>query len=91
MFEVTNQKELEGIYEEASCGLTKEEWMAAYNQAISKPFGFLVLNWQRPKGERVWEGFEKIIPTPAREDVKRIELQKEALRETHQPPEEKKV
>ncbi|MGI9142977.1 MAG: hypothetical protein ACR2IJ_07280 [Fluviibacter sp.] len=77
VFEVTNQNELETIYEEASCGLSKEEWMAAYRRAISKPFGFLVLNWQRPRGERVWDGFSEMIPvSEAREDTRRIELQR---------------
>lgn len=87
VFEVTNQSELECIYEEASCGLTKDEWLAVYQQAISKPFGFMVLNWQKPKGERVWIGFDQMVPVAAREDVKRIELQKEVAGDPRQTDE----
>lgn len=88
LFEINNMKELEVIYEECSVGMTKDEWIKIYNYCTAEPFGFMLLNYQKPKGERVWKGLGEMVPTPAREDTKRLELQQKAARGELKPDDE---
>jgi hypothetical protein len=61
LFEINNEAEVEVIYEENSAGYSKLDWYRMYRECTSEPFGFMVLNYQKPKGQRVWKGFERCI------------------------------
>ena len=61
LFEIQNDAELEVIYDENPCGYSRDQWMEFYRICTSEPFGFMVLNYQKPKGQRVWKGFERAL------------------------------
>ncbi len=61
LFEIPNEAEVEVIYEENSAGYSRDRWMELYRQCTAEPFGFMVINYMKPKGERIWKGFEYSI------------------------------
>jgi G3E family GTPase len=61
LFEIQNDAELAVIYEENPCGYSRDQWMEFYRTCTAVPFGFMVLNYQKPKGQRVWKGFEQCL------------------------------
>lgn len=64
-FEISNQSELQSIYEEHPCELTEEEWMKMFKYATHKPYSFLYVNDAFPKGERCFMNFNARIVTRA--------------------------
>lgn len=62
-FEISNQSELQAIYEEHPCELTEEHWMAMFKYATSKPYSFLYVNDAFPKGQRTFVNFKESIVT----------------------------
>jgi len=96
LFDIANQQELHSIYEECNVGMTLEQWMQVYRYCTAEPYSFMLINYQKPKGQRVWKRFEEMVPTPANDD-NRLELQKQASKEEKMEPtptaqaEEKKV
>lgn len=63
LFSIDNQSELKSIYEENTCGLTEDDWLKVYHQCTDKPFGFMYINYARPKGERIFSNFDTLIRT----------------------------
>ena len=63
IFDLANQAELLALYDENSVGLTKDEWLAVYNYCTSEPFSFMMINYMKPKGERVYKNFDELVPT----------------------------
>lgn len=62
-FEISNQSELECIYEEHPCGLTEESWMKMFRYATRQPYAFLYVNDAFPKGHRCFVNFKEAIVT----------------------------
>jgi len=61
LFEISNDKEVSVIYEEATMGLHKNVWYDMYNHAISEPYGFMYMNSKQPKKFRVMKNFDKYL------------------------------
>lgn len=76
LFEIANTSELEVIYEENNCGLTKEEWFKIYRYCVSEPFNFMFINYKRKKEERIMRCFTEQITIRPRRPENREALQK---------------
>lgn len=63
IFDLANQAELLALYDENSVGLTKDEWLGVYNYCTNEPFSFMMINYMKPKGERVYKNFDELVPT----------------------------
>lgn len=61
LFRIGNEKELEVIFEEYNLGLTRNQWMEAYNYCMKEEYGFMFINYQRPRAERLWKNFEEVL------------------------------
>jgi hypothetical protein len=61
LFEISNDKELEVIYEENTMTIKKDPWLEMYHHAVAEPFAFLYLNVQKPKGERCMKNFDTVL------------------------------
>jgi hypothetical protein len=66
LFEITNDKELEAIYEETPLGLRKEPWMAVYNHCVSDDYSFMYFNYQKPKKMRIMKNFDSYLMTDSK-------------------------
>lgn len=62
-FDISNQSELQSIYEEHPCDLTEEEWMRMFKYATGQPYSFLYVNDAFKKGERCFMNFDTKIVT----------------------------
>jgi len=67
-FEISNQQQLEVIYDEWQMGMTKPEWMAVFKEATREPYSFLYFNNDFPKGQRVYKKFDYLIDVGNEED-----------------------
>lgn len=76
LFEIANQSELEVIYEENSCGLTKDEWFKIFRYCTSAPFNFMFINYKREKENRIMRNFDEQIPINPKAKDKREAMQK---------------
>lgn len=61
LFRISNQKELDVIYEECPCFLTKTQWMNMYEKAIEEPYSFLYINLFFPPDRRMFKRFEYVL------------------------------
>lgn len=61
LFRIGNEKELEVIFEEYSLGLTRNQWMEAYNYCMEDEYGFMFINYQQPRGQRLWKNFDECL------------------------------
>lgn len=61
IFETANHKELEMIYEENPCFLTKDKWMEIYDYIMKKPYNFMFINYQNKKECQILKNFESVI------------------------------
>jgi hypothetical protein len=81
LFEISNDKELENIWEEFPCGLKKDKWMQLYQHATAEPYSFLYINVFFERGGRLFKRFEKklkYIDPKQVETVDGITLKREA-------------
>lgn len=62
-FDISNQAELDAIYEEHPCDLKEDEWLRMFKYATAKPYSFLYVNDAFPKGERCFMNFSQRIVT----------------------------
>lgn len=79
-FEISNQSELQSIYEEHPCEMNEEHWMKMFKYATSKPYAFLYINDAFPKGHRTFVNFKEAIVTRAddNDQLNHKELQEES-------------
>ena len=61
LFDISNDKELEVIFEEFSMGLKKPQWLEAFAHCVAEEFGFMFLNFQREKKLRIMKGFNEYL------------------------------
>ena len=61
IYEISNDKEVESIYEENTMGLKRDDWLELYHHATSKPYSFLYLNSQKEKQLRCMMNLEKVL------------------------------
>ena len=62
IFEIGNEQELRVIYEEFGMGLSFSDWMEVYEHAVKDhDFGFLFLDYKKPRLQRMMRNFEEII------------------------------
>ena len=61
LFRISNQKELDVIYEECPCFLNKTQWLQLYEKAIREPFSFLYINLFFPPDKRMFKRFEYVL------------------------------
>jgi hypothetical protein len=61
LFRIGNEKELEVIFEEYNLGLTRNQWMEAYNYCMLDEYGFMFINYQKPRAERLWKNFDECL------------------------------
>jgi len=61
LFDISNQKELDKIFEENTVNLKREAWDYMYNHCIKEPYGFLFINYQKPKLLRCMKNFDQIL------------------------------
>jgi hypothetical protein len=61
LFEITNEKEVEVIYEEQPVNLSKIEWLETYRHAVEGDHNFMYINYQKPKRLRVMKNFDQIL------------------------------
>lgn len=61
LFDIPNDREVETIWEEHSCGLKFDLWYELYQHAVSEPYSFLYLNEFFPKGRRLYKRFESCL------------------------------
>jgi len=60
-FEISNDKEIEAIYEENPMGLKRDPWQEVYEHCVADEFSFMFLNHQKPKKLRLMKNFDKYI------------------------------
>lgn len=63
LFRISNQKEIDVIYEECPCFFTKEKWMMLYERAIEEPYSFLYINLFFPPDKKMFKRFEYVLQT----------------------------
>lgn len=78
LFEIANQQELHTVYEECNVGLKQDEWLQVYKYCTAEPFSFMVINYQKPKGQRIYKGFHEMVPVQPSKEDDRLLLQKTA-------------
>lgn len=61
LFECSNQKELQTIYNENSCGMSNKEFLSIFNDVMRTPYAFLNFNYQNSKKDRLWYNFTEKI------------------------------
>lgn len=61
IFEISNDSEIQAIYEENTIGLKFPEWLEVYNICVSEPHGFMFFNHQKQKETRIMKNFTKYI------------------------------
>jgi len=61
LFEIGNEKELEVIYEEFPMSLNRDQWMEAYHYCIQEEYGFMYINYQKPKNLRLMKNFGQVL------------------------------
>lgn len=61
VFDIPNQKELETIYEENPSGMKKEAFMALHKEAVSEPFGFMFIDYYKPREQRIMKNFDEFM------------------------------
>lgn len=61
LFRISNQKEIDVIYEECPCFLTKSQWMKIYEKAVQEPYSFLYINLFFTSDRRMFKRFEYVI------------------------------
>lgn len=61
LFEITNDKELEVIYEEFSMRLKRDEWQRVYEYCVKDEFSFLFYNVQRERNSRIMKNFTETL------------------------------
>jgi hypothetical protein len=61
LFESSNRKELDSIYNENSCGLSFKEFYGLYRESTDEQFGFMCINYQSPKQYRLQNKFKEIF------------------------------
>ena len=61
LFRIGNEKELEVIFEEYNLGYTRDQWMQAYNYCMQDEYGFMFINYQKTRAERLWKNFDEIL------------------------------
>lgn len=61
VYEIANQRELQVFYEENNNGLSWNEWLSKYKEAIGEPYSFMYMNYQLPKPRRLMKRFEEIL------------------------------
>ena len=71
LFDIANQAELEAIYEENNCGLTKDEWFKVYRYCTSESFNFMYINYKLPKTDRIMRNFDEKISINPRQSENR--------------------
>jgi len=88
IFEIPNASELEEVYDENPANLAWEEWKAAYDYCMAKPFGFMYINTKFERGKRMFCTFEERLQVQETQGipVKRVEG---ADSLTNQPQEKK--
>jgi GTPase SAR1 family protein len=81
LYDIANQQELEDLYAENNCGLTKDEWLNIYRYCTAEPFNFMYINYKLPKPDRIMKNFSEKIPIKPRASDRREQLQKEYAKE----------
>lgn len=60
-FEVPNESEVKVIYEENPVGMKREQWDVAYRYCVEGDYGFMYINYKRPKRLRVMKNFDQVV------------------------------
>jgi GTPase SAR1 family protein len=76
LYDIANQQELEDLYAENNCGLTKDEWLSIYRYCTAEPFNFMYINYKLPKPDRIMKNFDEPIPIQPHAADKRDQLKK---------------
>lgn len=61
VFEIGNERELEVIYEEFPMGLHIKDWMELYRHCVREPHGFLYINFQQNREDRIMKNFNEFL------------------------------
>ena len=61
LFETSNKKELDKIYEENNAGLSFNDFMKLYKECVKDDYGFMVINYQVPKRFRFANQFKYFL------------------------------
>ena len=61
IFEIGNEKEIEVISEEFSLGMNSKQWMEAYQHCVGDEFGFMYINYQKPRRLRLMKNFDQVL------------------------------
>lgn len=67
LFEIPNEKEVETVYEENPLMLKKPQWLELYEYAVSEPYSFLYINYQKPPPLRCMKTFEHVLTIKVQE------------------------
>lgn len=59
LFEISNEKELQAIYEEFPMGLKQDDWKEVYDHAVEGDHSFFYINLQREKRLRMMRNFDQ--------------------------------
>jgi GTPase SAR1 family protein len=60
-FDITNEKELKGIYEEHPCGLKYDQWIKVFKYCTRDEYAFMFINKYKPRGKRIFKNFLELI------------------------------
>jgi len=61
VFEIGNERELEVIYEEFPMGQNIKDWFEMYRYCVAEPHGFLYINFQQPREDRIMKNFSEFL------------------------------
>ena len=86
LFRIANEAEIKSIYEENSCGLPEKEWRAVYDFCTKEPFSFMLINYSKSEGERIWKNFDQMVPVAPQKADDRKKLQHDAAVEDERVP-----
>lgn len=61
LYEISNEKELEVVFEENPMGLNRKEWQEVYEHCVDGDYNFMFLNYMKPKRLRIAKNFDSYV------------------------------
>jgi len=61
LFDISNDKEIQVIFEENTMGVKYKHWLKMFEDCTREPYGFMYLNSKNPKGSRIMKNFDSFI------------------------------
>jgi hypothetical protein len=60
-YEISNEKELDVIFDENPVGLNRKEWQEVYEHCVEGDYNFMFINYCKPKRLRIAKNFDNYV------------------------------